>query len=71
MQFCDCFRQHHTARLLAEECEVTVTFVREPKFKALVTFTCREHGRSHRHSVYPGTPDWAWLERLNTTEKAA
>jgi hypothetical protein len=67
--FCTCFKQHLPAALLAEQCTVTIDFVREPVFKALVTFTCEEHGREHRHSVYPNTPDWDWVASVKTTEE--
>jgi hypothetical protein len=58
----ECFDEHLTARSLAEQCAaVSVTWVSEPVLKALITFTC-VHGRTHRHSVYPGTDDWTWCE---------
>ena len=55
------FDNNLTARLLAEECAVSVALVRDPVQKAIVTFTC-PHGKTHRHTVYPGTDDWVWCE---------
>jgi len=58
-----CFEDYHLpAAALAEQCTTSkLSFSREPRVKAIVTFVCC-HGRTHRHTIFPGTDDWAWLE---------
>jgi hypothetical protein len=56
-----CFDPEMPAALLAERFAVSISIAHEPTMKALVTFTC-QHGATRRHSVYPGSRDWEWLQ---------
>jgi len=70
MRCTECFPPELPAELLAEGCTVRVSYVSEPVYKALVTFTC-SHGGTRRHAVYPQSSDWGWLQSITPERKAA